>query len=855
MFTTPKTMKLKEVFNKDYLHYIVTHQKEFENKLRNKCFDNNYDPFKIPSWYLKCSSNGVIDVKYKKVSHKDMGRLFAKGNPSMQGISREIRHTIAKEYYDDVDVVNCHPVILKYLCEKHDIDHDYLDVYIKDRETVIQNSIDANAGSKILIDRDFMKSCILSLINNGSGKYSVVNKKTKWLRKFKKEMDLIRSKLEDNYGDLFEAMEKKNKKEKKKYNNYQGSAVNLLFCEYENTMLMHMFDFFKNEKIVSDTAVLCFDGIMIPKNKRNKNLVNDCEKFISNKMGFNINLKIKPMDCGFDMSECKVENYDDSKTSEMKNIIKKIIKENDITDNTLGRLFIVAVKDNLKTVNSEGDGYLYCGKKKLWEEKVASDIRVEMCNPENGLLPTVKHYLHSLFIEHANSEKNEAVDIEEKIKLCKRIERNFQSNGKIKDIYAIARTKLMDVKFQDVVNRQHHLFPMKNGLVINLKNAKIRQRRKEDLFTFECPVNYIPHSKWTKQDKKTRAKFINQIFCEDETLIEYMHIKLGSYLCGEITREYDIGHGAGQNAKSTLVNSVDVIMGGFVHYIGRSAIFVDPRATKRSQGSNHTSHLIPLQGARLVICQESEENDEINGEMVKKIASGDIIEGIREVYGRKTGIIKPFCKLLICTNHIPKVQAMDGAVIDRTNMIPFKARFLDKERMKLEKLSGRFNEKENKYYAADKSLAKKYKDEGREIDILFSWMVEGCVKFYALDGESIPQPDIVKYYKQDKMDEADMIKQFLDGMCEIMTRNDWKKWEEENKGKNKGRKQKRDALKKKFRISRPEFYNEFSYWAKENDCHAGYTKPRFYKEISMKVGEITSNGKKYFKNVRVIYGG
>jgi hypothetical protein len=59
----------------------------------------------------------IKKVGYKQ-THKDIGRYFAKGPFSLQSLPKEVRHTISKDYYYDVDIVNAHPVILHQYCKQ-----------------------------------------------------------------------------------------------------------------------------------------------------------------------------------------------------------------------------------------------------------------------------------------------------------------------------------------------------------------------------------------------------------------------------------------------------------------------------------------------------------------------------------------------------------------------------------------------------------------------------------------------------------------------------------------------------------------------------------------------------------------
>ena len=112
---------MTEMFDKNKLNHIIQNKHYFKGQMRDKCFELDYDPFKIAENYLKNSLNGEIEVSYKQNNKK--GRFCAIGSLSLQSMAKEIRHSIAKDYYVDIDVVNAHPVILEHLCKVNGFKH------------------------------------------------------------------------------------------------------------------------------------------------------------------------------------------------------------------------------------------------------------------------------------------------------------------------------------------------------------------------------------------------------------------------------------------------------------------------------------------------------------------------------------------------------------------------------------------------------------------------------------------------------------------------------------------------------------------------------------------------------------
>ena len=102
----------------DKLNFIVSNRHIFEPLMimeidTNKKISKDHS-FQKAEKILSKPRNGFIRVDYKQKN--GVGRRFAVKGVSLQGLSRPIRQTIARDYVD-VDMVNAHPSILLFVCE------------------------------------------------------------------------------------------------------------------------------------------------------------------------------------------------------------------------------------------------------------------------------------------------------------------------------------------------------------------------------------------------------------------------------------------------------------------------------------------------------------------------------------------------------------------------------------------------------------------------------------------------------------------------------------------------------------------------------------------------------------------
>ena len=259
----PSYLTLEEHFDADKLAFLLRNSDAIPELAKTRGKRNNgrgyhCDAFPVARKYLQRSRHGRVRVHYRQNHGK--GRFFAVGSMSLQSLPRKIRHTISREHYVDVDMVNAHPVILSYPL----LPCPALDAYIQDREEHLKGIVLRESGREA--DR--------------------------------KEADAQYEKLRRrriDRGDDF---------------NHEASYMNTLLCDVENRILMEVYEFFGSPR----DAVLCFDGLMLPKKRPTagdeKYNLEACMERVENRFpGLNMELKVKAMDEHVDLAGCEVKRY------------------------------------------------------------------------------------------------------------------------------------------------------------------------------------------------------------------------------------------------------------------------------------------------------------------------------------------------------------------------------------------------------------------------------------------------------------------------------------------------------------------------------------------------------------------
>ena len=187
--------------------------------------------------YKKLVKCGRAVVTYKMTDGMSYGRSNPVKALGLFCIRREIRHTLAKNHFVDIDIENCHPVILLQMCKKNDIDCDNLEDYVENRGKYLKEVMDEYG-----VDRDAAKRLFIILLYFGSfeGWAQDVGSSKPALRSiknFKKELQEIGKQIADANPTIAEQVKKcKAKKNVEEYNE-TGSVVSYFLQEIERRVL------------------------------------------------------------------------------------------------------------------------------------------------------------------------------------------------------------------------------------------------------------------------------------------------------------------------------------------------------------------------------------------------------------------------------------------------------------------------------------------------------------------------------------------------------------------------------------------------------------------------------------------
>lgn len=437
--------------------------------------------------------------------------------------------------------------------------------------------------------------------------------------------------------------------------------------------------------------------------------------------------------------------------------------------------------------------FIWDDNKKLWITQGKESLRKKISDIIVPIyIKVAKNFFDELESLKGNNQKDAEAKCTAKIKQVQKMISNLKQTPYVNNVAQALAGYDIDKDFETTINRKASELPIKNGRVINLKTLEVRDRCPEDFWSFECDVEFLGE----KADLSMVDKFFNDICCGSENLVDYHRRLWGYMLTGEISdRSLHILWGSGCNGKSSIINIFANITSGFT-----AALSEDVMLKKTSRGAN--PEMMPLLTARCGTLPESDKKEEINSKRVKSITGDDVITA-RHLFGHPVSF-KTQCKPIWATNHKPKINIDDKAILDRLKLIPFLARF--------EK-----NQKNTNYI---KNLQETYLSE------FFTWFCFGAYDWYQ-GRELIPCKEMT-----DEMDkyisENDVVGEFIEDTYELITKDLYAKL---------------PKLEKSLWVqNRTHVFGEFVVWLTDNNRKDdAMGKKDFYTQLDKKVTHIKTN--------------
>jgi putative DNA primase/helicase len=228
-------------------------------------------------------------------------------------------------------------------------------------------------------------------------------------------------------------------------------------------------------------------------------------------------------------------------------------------------------------------------------------------------------------------------------------------SGRRDGMLAIARPEVAVAVKQ--LDRHPHLLACRNGTV-DLRSGELLPADREHLITRGVELDYDPGAKADAWEE-----FLRTIFASDDDLITYNQRLFGYAITGEVGEHIlpDL-YGLGANGKSALLRAIQGV-------VGEHSITAPDGLLVEQKHEQHPEKLAVLRGRRLVVSFELERRAILAEGLVKMLTGGDRISA-RPMY-RDRFDFDPTHKIVLVTNHLPRVPGTDEAIWRRLKVVPF----------------------------------------------------------------------------------------------------------------------------------------------------------------------------------------
>lgn len=408
---------------------------------------------------------------------------------------------------------------------------------------------------------------------------------------------------------------------------------------------------------------------------------------------------------------------------------QRSLKPSDFTD--IGQAYIFAEEYGDITAYSAATEYLFYNGK-VWTE---SEIKV------HGLVQqlTKRQLEESIYeLRTAQDDENRAAvkndremkrSSEERIEQAKKYRKYVLRNRDTRRITAILREIQPMIELDvNLLDKQGNLLNTPDGTV-DLYTGELRKHDPKDYCT------KITGTGFSEEGKEIFEQFLKVITCHDNELQDYLQMIAGRSAVGKVYEEnLVIAYGNGKNGKSTFFNLISKVMGTYSGHLSSETLLSHPTKNKSPEYAE-------LRGKRLVTVSELDEDKFLDTAIMKKICSTD------EMYAEKKYkapfSFTPSHTIILCTNHLPRVNMSDSGTWRRLLVVPFNAVIKDSE--------------EHKNYT-------EYLFENAGGAVL-AWLIEGAKKFLASGGR-IELPEVVKKATEEFREENDWLNNYISECCE-----------------------------------------------------------------------------------------
>jgi P4 family phage/plasmid primase-like protien len=717
---------LNEPINIEILNKLIN------SKLLKETFHNpfvKYDNERLQlEKYRNKYKNGTIKVKYTRGGNiNEFGRVNPEKALGGHSIRREIRHTLFRDYLMDIDIKNAHPTFLYQITKYLKLKNKYLERYINNRDEILNKIMELHK-----ITRDNAKSLLIRLLYLGSysewKKENNINEEEhiEFLDKFSKEIWTLSKYIIEKNPELQNYLIQRNKTK-------TSSIISYYLQSIECLVLEELYNYCKNNNIIDKIGILSNDGLMIPKEKYNDDLLNKFSDLIKEKYELDIKFENKPLNQGYSLEEIEKNQLE---TTE----IERFFKELDSLYNKDHFYYATLFKSLVE------DKYIYHSKLG-WYYYNTDNILIEIGSKapptlKNEITLTLREFLlEKSKLLNPSVHKDYLILQDIFFKAHSSIGKNDFQNGVIENLKGLFN----DENLLEKIDNNENLICFKN-MVYDFKINDFRKIEKSDYCCSNTGYNApAVDIKYIQDELK---EILKSIF-EKEDMINFFLDSVGYSLKTNEFEKLYIWTGSGGNGKGLLSKLIEKAFGKYFYQGDNNFL------TTTFKGGVGNSTLYNCNNKKFIMVSEPQNGDKstdevrFNTNFIKAITGRDT-QTVRDIGGKNISFKPKFTTFIQC-NEKPKIDSIDPAIRRRFLILNFPFEFVEGE-PNLDK-----NQKKR-----DTTLKNKFDEElyySQFIRLLFNHIKDKQNKLFI--------PDDVKFETNNYFENNNPVLEFINNEIEI----------------------------------------------------------------------------------------
>ena len=661
--------KLEKLYSSTLL---VDRKRDSKNNTERKFIDN----------YLRNkNSDNLLEVRYCRNRNLKYGRINPI-TPTLFTMRRELRNTISRDYYIDVDMENSAYSIIKNVAYLHykDVDTTQIRYYCRNTK-VVQNKL----SGVLNVDIKLVKQLFISLLYGGNFKYWCKTNKinvnelddglTQFVSGLQREIRHLTNRIKDNNPEFYEdvreyKLKKQEDGENKKWINIDGAFMAFYTQEIEVRILEIVYDYLcLNDCIKENDCVLCADGIMI--NRENckdvdmDDLMEEIHNEIFAKIKMKINFKVKNVEDKDVYSDEMIKNNQIDYMDKIDRL--KIATEKDMAD-----IFYSVCSDDYLYDNVNGwysyddkNNLVNVSKKDKYPPELLNKISVVLNDDLDETLKLMNKYFKTLDKNLKSNEKKIKFFYEQYGKLKIKIGNSGYLEGIIKFLKSCYYDNGKIIK-RSYDQMDYLAF---DNMVFDFNLLDFREKRRKDYVVMSCdyPIKL-------DKDEKIREYLMErllEIFGTIENVMYYL-LTTATSLFNNSLESFYIHSGSGGNGKGLLTTVVAKALGQY--FFTAPSNFLTSDMTKMD-GANNS--LMATRGKRYCLVSEPETKTSgdcyLNTGFLKAITGGDDITSRKNYCDPET--FKPSFTIFVQCNNKPEIKQLDDGIIRRLKIQDFPYKF------------------------------------------------------------------------------------------------------------------------------------------------------------------------------------